>query len=67
MPFAPEKALVCCVTGRESLRAADPAKSVLANIRVAIEAGADWVQIREKDLNARELLALARSAVAMAK
>ncbi|MGC2422360.1 MAG: thiamine phosphate synthase [Candidatus Acidiferrales bacterium] len=67
LPFAPEKALVCCVTGRESLRAADPAESVLANIRVAIEAGADWVQIREKDLNARELLALARSAVAMAK
>lgn len=64
---APEKALVCCVTGGGSLRATDPAESVLANIRAAIEAGADWVQVREKDLKARELLAIARSAVAMAK
>jgi thiamine-phosphate pyrophosphorylase len=63
---APEKALVCCVTGRGSLGAADRAESVLASIRAAIEAGADWIQIREKDLKARELLAIARSAVAMA-
>jgi len=63
---APEKALVCCVTGRGSLGVADRVESVLANIRAAIEAGADWVQIREKDLEARELLAIARSAVAMA-
>jgi thiamine-phosphate pyrophosphorylase len=64
---APEKALVCCVTGGGSLRATDPAESVLTNIRAAIEAGADWIQIREKDLKARELLAIARSAVAMAQ
>ncbi len=65
MPFAPEKALLCYVTGRKSLGAADPVESLLANIRAAIEAGVDWVQIREKDLNARELLALARPAVSM--
>ena len=65
MPSATEKALLCYVTGRNSLGAADPVGSLLAKIRAAIEAGVDCVQIREKDLNARELLALARPAVAM--
>jgi thiamine-phosphate pyrophosphorylase len=65
LPFAPEKALLCYVTGRNSLGGADPVESLLANIRAAIDAGVDWVQIREKDLNARELLALARPALAM--
>jgi len=64
LPFAPEKALLCYVTGRKSLGAADPVGSLLASIRAAIEAGVDWVQIREKDLNARELLALVGPAVA---
>ena len=41
----------------------DRAESVLAKIRVALAAGVDWVQIREKDLNARTLFALAREAV----
>lgn len=35
-------------------------------IRTAIAAGADWVQIREKDLPGRELLELARAAVSVA-
>jgi len=65
LPSATEKALLCYVTGRNSLGAADPVGSLLAKIRAAIEAGVDCVQIREKDLNARELLALARPAVAM--
>src|SRR3984957_21182251 len=39
---------------------------ILENIRGAVEAGGDWVQIREKDLPARELLELARQAVQVA-
>jgi thiamine-phosphate pyrophosphorylase len=35
---------------------------LLDNIKRAIEAGVDFIQIREKDLSARELLSLARSA-----
>jgi thiamine-phosphate pyrophosphorylase len=36
-------------------------------IRIAITAGADWVQIREKDLAGRELLGIVRDAVAIAR
>jgi thiamine-phosphate pyrophosphorylase len=36
---------------------------MLAKIEMAIAAGVDWVQIREKDLLARELFELARAAV----
>lgn len=59
--------MVCYVTERKSLDSAEPAREVLARIRIAIEAGTDWVQIREKDLPGRELLALARGAVGATK
>lgn len=36
-------------------------------LRQAIDSGADWIQIREKDLPADELLALVSEAVAMAR
>jgi thiamine-phosphate pyrophosphorylase len=36
---------------------------MLARVRMAAEAGVDWVQIREKDLAGRDLLELARDAV----
>ncbi len=36
-------------------------------MRAAIAAGVDWVQIREKDLAARELLDLVRAAIAIAR
>ncbi|MFZ1203023.1 MAG: thiamine phosphate synthase [Candidatus Acidiferrales bacterium] len=62
MPTAPEP-IVCCVTHRKSLGGDEPARSVLAKIEMAIAAGVDWVQIREKDLPARELFELARAAV----
>jgi thiamine-phosphate pyrophosphorylase len=39
-------------------------ESVLGKIRAAVAGGVDWVQLREKDLSGRELLALAREAVA---
>lgn len=51
------------MTDGKALGAGDRAANLLARIRAAVAAGTDWVQIREKDLSARELLALARAAV----
>jgi thiamine-phosphate pyrophosphorylase len=56
------KPIVCYVTDRKALDAADPAGNVLAKIRAAMAAGVDWVQIRERDMPARELLGLAKAA-----
>lgn len=39
-------------------------RGLLQKIRQAAAAGVDWIQIRERDLSARDLLALAREAVA---
>jgi thiamine-phosphate pyrophosphorylase len=55
--------VVCYVTDRNGLGSGDPVEKVLGRIRAAVAAGVDWVQIREKDLAARELLALARAAI----
>jgi thiamine-phosphate pyrophosphorylase len=63
---APKTPIICYVTGRKSLAEGDGTSGVLGKIRAAIAAGVDWVQIREKDLSARELLGLAREAVAAA-
>jgi thiamine-phosphate pyrophosphorylase len=54
------KPLLCYVTDRHAL--AKPSLLV-EQISRAVAAGIDWIQIREKDLSARELLALARAAV----
>ena len=48
------------ITDRLALGGAQP---LLAAISRALTAGVDWVQIREKDLNARELCSLVRAAV----
>ncbi len=56
------KPIVCYVTDRKVLDAADAAGNVLAKIRGAMAAGVDWVQIRERDMLARELLGLAKAA-----
>lgn len=57
--------LLCYVTDRNSLAA--PAGSaelrVLERVRGAIDAGVDWVQIREKDLPTQKLLALVKRAL----
>ena len=61
--------LLCYVTDRHSLRVANPAKLVAAltqKIEEIATAGVDWVQIREKDLPARELASLTRQALAVA-
>ena len=63
--------LLCYVTDRSSL-AHDPSSRAITDdlmlcIRRAAVAGVDWIQIREKDLAARELLEVTRSAVAAAQ
>jgi thiamine-phosphate pyrophosphorylase len=63
---APKNPIVCYVTHRKSLAAGDSAEALLEKIRAAVTAGVDWVQIREKDLSGRELLALAEEAVGIA-
>src|ERR1700731_5315501 len=57
--------IVCYVTDRKALSGDKSASELLDKIRVAAAAGVDWVQIREKDLPTRELLALVRDAVAL--
>jgi thiamine-phosphate pyrophosphorylase len=76
LPHA-RKPILCYVTGRRALEAAPIASDSLTgdsiplqlrflheSIRRAAAAGADWIQIREKDLEARSLVELARSAIA---
>jgi thiamine-phosphate pyrophosphorylase len=59
-------AILCYVTDRKALASPDAA-SLLSVVRRAIAAGLHWIQIREKDLPARDLAALAREAVAAAR
>jgi thiamine-phosphate pyrophosphorylase len=57
--------LVCYVTDRRLLSASPEEQSaaLLAKIFEAGAAGADWIQIREKDLSAEQLAELARKAL----
>jgi len=59
-------AILCCVSDRKALASPDTA-TLLSVMRRAIAAGIDWLQIREKDMPARALVALAREAVAAAQ
>ena len=52
--------IICYVTDRRVLTNHG---DLLPVIRRAVAAGVDWIQIREKDLHSRELLALANEAV----
>jgi thiamine-phosphate pyrophosphorylase len=66
---AANQPIVCYVTDRKSLNPAvgrAGASTLLEKIRTTVEAGVNWVQIREKDLPARDFLELARQAVQMA-
>jgi thiamine-phosphate pyrophosphorylase len=55
--------ILCYVTDRTAVAEGD----LRVAIRHAIAAGVDWIQIREKDLPARELGALVREGVAAAR
>jgi len=64
--------LLCYVTDRHLLRSQQPsgaasAEDLLVCIERAFAAGVDWIQIREKDLPARELLEIARRAIAVTR
>ncbi|MGC1685296.1 MAG: thiamine phosphate synthase [Candidatus Acidiferrales bacterium] len=67
MLTTPDSPILCYVTSRKALGLEpNPIEQLLAIIRRAIEAGVDWIQIREKDLPGRELIYLVREAVAAA-
>ena len=59
--------IICYVTDRKALSGDNSLPALFAVIRAAAAAGVDWVQIREKDLPARELFTLVREAVALAR
>lgn len=63
MQPAPEKPIACYVTDRGAFPANTSVRNVLERIGAATGAGADWIQIREKDLGARALLELVRDAI----
>lgn len=63
---APDKFILYYVTDRQSLdiAAGQSREAALArHIASAVQAGVDWLQIREKDLPARNLMDLTRAAV----
>jgi thiamine-phosphate pyrophosphorylase len=64
------KPIVCYVTDRKSLTGnsneAALTSTLLQNIKVALAAGVDWVQVREKDLQGGQLLEVGRLAVGLA-
>jgi thiamine-phosphate pyrophosphorylase len=57
---------LCYVTDRKALSGAG-SQSIIERIRVAVDARVDWIQIREKDLSARELFILSREAIRVAE
>jgi thiamine-phosphate pyrophosphorylase len=61
---APEKPIVCYVTARTAFPAETCVQRVLERIGAAALAGADWIQIREKDLSSGVLFELVRDAIA---
>jgi len=56
---------LCYVTDRKAL-AAPSSLNLIEKIHMAINAGVDWIQIREKDLPTRELFILVQEAVRIA-
>jgi thiamine-phosphate pyrophosphorylase len=58
--------IVCYVTDRHTLKLGshkDVMAALTAKIQAIISAGVDWVQLREKDISARELASLTREAM----
>ena len=57
---------LCYVTDRHLIHSDSPKEDLIASIERASAAGVDWIQIREKDLEARELVDLTRRAITAA-
>ena len=55
--------ILCYVTDRRDLRLPGSGEALLRKIRDIASADVDWVQIREKDMSARELGSLTRQAL----
>jgi thiamine-phosphate pyrophosphorylase len=65
-----DKLTLCYVTERQSLRleaGQNREAALVQRIENAVRAGVDWVQIREKDLPARDLVDLTRAAIGVCK
>jgi thiamine-phosphate pyrophosphorylase len=61
--------ILCYVTDRKGHASAESEDraALLKRIAIAVGTGIDWIQIREKDLSAKELSSLTRDAVAQTK
>jgi thiamine-phosphate pyrophosphorylase len=67
-PLPPgRKPILCYVTDRRALDVASSTRALLEAIRRAAASGVDWIQIREKDLEARPLAELVRLAIDSAR
>lgn len=65
-----DKFVLCYVTERRSLRVEQGQNretALVQRIEKAVRAGVDWVQIREKDLSARDMVGLTRAAIKACK
>lgn len=58
-----EKPIVCYVTDRQGFGPHGTRAELRGAIHLAVAAGVDWIQVREKDLPARDLLALTSEAL----
>jgi thiamine-phosphate pyrophosphorylase len=66
---APKNPIVCYVTARSAFGVAQTAAAteLIARVRTAVAAGVDWIQVREKDLPSRALVALVRDVIGAAE
>jgi thiamine-phosphate pyrophosphorylase len=65
-PVSRKPPILCYVTDRSSLPLDSPAdrrSALVRKIEALLSAGVDWLQIRERDLSAKELAALTRTAL----
>lgn len=62
LPRVPNSYLRCYITNRRSLPAG---ASLIDNIARNLAAGVEWIQIREKDLSARDLFDLTRQVLSL--
>lgn len=62
MPLTNSRPIICYVTDRKAVAPSGNVAGALDKIRLAAAAGVDWIQVREKDLEGRELFSLARDA-----